>query len=44
MDGEDPFVIGPHDTSRIKPRSACLLESEVYDDVVLHITSVETED
>lgn len=26
----------------VRPRSACLVESEIYDDVALHITSVAT--
>lgn len=44
MNGEDPFIIGPHGMFRITPRSACLVESEVYEDVVLHIVSIKTED
>lgn len=44
MSGEEPFIIGPHGMFRITPRSACLVESEVYEDVLVHITSIKTED
>ncbi|KAF3765680.1 hypothetical protein M406DRAFT_68101 [Cryphonectria parasitica EP155] len=44
IEGEEPFVIGPHGMFRITSHSTCLVESEVYDDVVLHITSIKTED
>ncbi|CAN8104011.1 unnamed protein product [Discula destructiva] len=43
MDGEPPIVIGPHGMFTVRPRSACLVESEVYDEVALHITSVKTD-
>lgn len=40
MDGESPIVIGPHGLFVVRPGSTCLVESEVYDEVALHITSV----
>lgn len=42
MDGEKPLVIGPHGMFTVRPGSACLVDSEIYDDVALHITSVKT--
>lgn len=41
LDGEEPLVIGPHGMFTVRPHSECLVESEIYDDVVLHITSVK---
>lgn len=42
MDGEDPMVIGPHGMFTVGPDKSCVVESEVYDEVSLHITSVKT--
>ena len=44
MDGEGPFTIGSHGMFRTLPGSGCLIESEVYDDVTLHVTSIKVED
>lgn len=40
MDGEAAIVIGPHGLFVVRPGSSCVVESEVYDEVALHITSV----
>lgn len=42
MDDEEPLVIGPHGMFSVRPRATCRVESEVYDDMALHITSVKT--
>lgn len=42
LEGEEPLLIGPHGMFTVRPCSACLVESEIYDDVALHITSVMT--
>lgn len=42
LEGEEPLLIGPHGMFTVRPRSACLVESEIYDDVALHVTSVMT--
>ncbi|KUI58926.1 hypothetical protein VP1G_06181 [Cytospora mali] len=43
MDGEDPFTIGSHGMFRILPDFGCLVESEIYDDVIVHVTSINVE-
>lgn len=44
MEHEEPFVIGPHGMFRIGPHSSCFVESDLYDDVVVHITSIKTDE
>ncbi|KUI68037.1 hypothetical protein VM1G_03627 [Cytospora mali] len=43
MDGEDTFTIGSHGMFRILPGFGCLVESEIYDDVIVHVTSINVE-
>lgn len=40
LDGEPPLAIGTHSLFTIRPGTACVVESDIYDDVTLHITSV----
>lgn len=42
LDSEEPLIIGPHGMFAVRPRSGCLVESEIYDDVSLHITTIIT--
>ncbi|PSR99223.1 hypothetical protein BD289DRAFT_479604 [Coniella lustricola] len=44
MEQEEPFAIGPHGMFRIGPHTSCFVESDLYDDVVVHITSIQTDD
>lgn len=40
MDGEQPLAIGTHSLFTVRPGTACVVESDIYDDMTLHITSV----
>lgn len=42
LNGEEPLTIGSHGMFTIRPRSECLVECEIYDDVALHVTSIKT--
>lgn len=40
MDKEAPFIIGPHGMFKIEADVGCTVESDLYVDVILHVTSV----